>query len=137
MLHRVFSRQTAAELRTAAVGASLLTDDEFSALLAFTCGVYANMGNYKSFGDSKIVPDVTAERLDAFLATTDAFRSDADLARLWQRIRADIYDLSPRRQQVRFLSSLFYAKLATFSMSSTSCSLAWNEYFLLSPYSGE
>lgn len=100
VLHRVFSRQTAAELRTAAVGASLLTDDEFSALLAFTCGVYANMGNYKSFGDSKIVPDVTAERLDAFLATTDAFRSDADLARLWQRIRADIYDLSPRRQQL-------------------------------------
>ena len=33
--------------------------------LVYGTGVYANMGNYQGFGDTKIVPDLLPEHFDA------------------------------------------------------------------------
>ena len=56
LLREVFSRQTPASLR-AAVQESV-TEDEFCSLLLYTAGVFTNMGNYKGFGDTKIIPGI-------------------------------------------------------------------------------
>lgn len=35
-----------------------LDDLEWRQFLAYAAGVFANMGNYRSFGDTKIIPEV-------------------------------------------------------------------------------
>jgi len=38
----------------------------FQALLIYASGVYANMGNYKSFGDSKFIPNLPKVKLTGY-----------------------------------------------------------------------
>ena len=58
------------------------------------------MGNYKGFGDSKFIPNIPADKLDSFLQETKAFKNQAKLLDSWNRIKADVYDLSSRKQQL-------------------------------------
>lgn len=66
----------------------------------FTSGVLTNMGNYKGFGDSKIVPNLSIEKMESFLKATVAVKSSKHLADLWDAIKLSVYDLSTRRQQL-------------------------------------
>lgn len=67
------------------------------AILVFTSGVYANMGNYKGFGDSKIIPNLPTEKLEKFLSGSKAFQENSDLIKQWDRIKKLVYDLSPEK----------------------------------------
>ncbi|XP_046646528.1 dipeptidyl peptidase 3-like isoform X1 [Daphnia pulicaria] len=96
ILHQVFSQESVDDLKKQALENGL-SEDEFQAVLVFTCGVYANMGNYKGFGDSKIIPNITADKLEKFLIASKAFQSNADLVKVWNRIKNLIYDLSPKK----------------------------------------
>lgn len=55
------------------------------------------MGNYKSFGDSKIIPNLAADKLEKFLFTTKAFQRNTDLVKVWNRVKDLVYDLSPKK----------------------------------------
>lgn len=55
------------------------------------------MGNYKSHGDSKIIPNVPEEKLDAFFRSTKAFQTNPKLLKFWNQIKESIYDLSQKR----------------------------------------
>lgn len=35
-----------------------VSEDEYKMLLAYAAGVYSNMGNYRSFGDTKFIPEL-------------------------------------------------------------------------------
>ena len=54
LLKELFTRQTPASLRAAVEGT--VSEDEFRALMLYTAGVFTNLGNYKGFGDTKIIP---------------------------------------------------------------------------------
>ena len=56
LLKELFSRQTPASLRAAVE--STVSEDEFRALLLYAAGVFTNTGNYKGFGDTKIIPGI-------------------------------------------------------------------------------
>ena len=56
LLKELFSRQTLSSLRAAVQDS--VTEDEFTALLLYTAALFTNMGNYKGFGDTKIVPGI-------------------------------------------------------------------------------
>ena len=56
LLRELLSRQTPASLRAAVQ--ETVTDDEFKGLLFYAAGVFTNMGNYKGFGDTKIIPGI-------------------------------------------------------------------------------
>ncbi len=43
------------------------------------------MGNYKGFGDSKFVPALPVEKLEAFILSTEAAKNPA-MASLWQQV---------------------------------------------------
>ena len=55
------------------------------------------MGNYKGFGDSKIVPNLPAEKLEAFFMNTVVFQKNPNLASLWTQIKGLVYDLSHKK----------------------------------------
>ena len=42
----------------------------FQSLLTYTAGVYSNMGNYKSFGDTKIVPAISKVTILCYILLT-------------------------------------------------------------------
>ena len=56
LLRELFSRQSPASLRAAVQEA--VTEDEFRSLLLYSAAVFTNKGNYKGFGDTKIVPGI-------------------------------------------------------------------------------
>ena len=57
-IHRLNLAQPIEELRDVCVGKDGITETDFKAFMVYCSGIYANMGNYKGFGDTKIVPDL-------------------------------------------------------------------------------
>lgn len=121
VLHQIFHHQTVEELKGIAVNNCGLSEDEFQvprlcsssrcnpfflntmaficcqAFLVYTAGVYANMGNYKGYGDSKIIPNLPAEKLSHFFQSTKAFNTNPKLTEQWNQIKNQVYDLSHRK----------------------------------------
>jgi dipeptidyl-peptidase-3 len=59
------------------------------------------MGNYKSFGDTKFVPNVDAEKVRALVMSSEAAKKEsASIQDLWTRVGSLIFDLSPRLQKL-------------------------------------
>jgi dipeptidyl-peptidase-3 len=99
LLKEVFSRQTPASLR-AAVQESV-TEDEFRSLLLYTAAVFTNMGNYKGFGDTKIIPGIPRDKMEVVLQASVLFREDSDLvSRLWGACSSPMYSLLSRERQL-------------------------------------
>ena len=67
LIHRINVAQPIEELRDACVGKEGITEVDFKAFMVFCSGVYANMGNYKGFGDTKIVPDLQPETFEVLM----------------------------------------------------------------------
>uniref|UniRef100_A0A3P9MJX0 Dipeptidyl peptidase 3 n=1 Tax=Oryzias latipes TaxID=8090 RepID=A0A3P9MJX0_ORYLA len=57
LLQRIFRKETPEELEKVAATVGL-SSEEYKAFLVYAAGLYANMGNYKSFGDTKFVPNL-------------------------------------------------------------------------------
>lgn len=90
LLHKLFSAQNPADLKAAAVAAGF-TEEEVTALLVYAAGVFSNAGNYKGFGDSKIIPGIEADRLEELLKLSPIW---GQLQPLWAELQDKIYDLS-------------------------------------------
>ncbi|KAG9226318.1 hypothetical protein CCMSSC00406_0003197 [Pleurotus cornucopiae] len=77
-----------------------LSAEEWDALLQYTSQVLSNLVNYKSFGFTKIIPRVPAEK---FAAVVKASANAEKALLLWDNLNDHIYALSPE-------SSLFIGK---------------------------
>ena len=63
----------------------------------YVCGVLSNAGNYKSFGDSKIIPNVPKNILEKIVHASKAYKENSlEIASLWTKIRDIIYDLDEK-----------------------------------------
>ena len=49
-------------------------------------GFYANMGNYKGFGDSKFVPALPMDRLEILILASEAAANNPAIASLWNQV---------------------------------------------------
>ena len=58
LLQLVFSAEPVAKLTEAAVAAGL-SEEEVSQGMMYVAAFYGNLGNYKSFGDTKFVPEIS------------------------------------------------------------------------------
>ncbi len=66
-------------------------------LLAF----HGNMGNYRGFGDSKIIPNLPPAQLEALVKASQAFKDDPDeMGKIWQSIKDSLYTLTTRQKQL-------------------------------------
>merc|ERR1711971_325429 len=63
LLHRLNVAQSMESLQESIVGKNGVTDEDFQSFLSYGSGVYSNLGNYKGYGDTKIVPDLELKHL--------------------------------------------------------------------------
>lgn len=101
VLHQLFSNENVESAKNRAL-ASGWTEQEFTALLAFTAGFYGNGGNYKGFGDTKIVPDVDKYKLSIFLENSVAFAKNPKLAGFWKDVENLVFSLEPNKLALGF-----------------------------------
>lgn len=67
----------------------------FQSFIIYLCGVFANAGNYKGFGDSKFVPALSADKFELILKHTKAYQENpAEIDRLWNLAKDSIYSLN-------------------------------------------
>lgn len=98
LLQRLFRAQPPSELQSLATS---LTDEEYQALLVYAAGVYANMGNYKSFGDTKFIPNLPKEKLKALVWQSQAFQDNpSEMEALWSSCGDRMYSLEERQKQL-------------------------------------
>lgn len=60
MLFQLIYSQDMESLKASALAAGV-SDDEWRQMLAYTAAVFQNCGNYKSYGDTKFVPELDLE----------------------------------------------------------------------------
>lgn len=100
LLQRLFAAQPAEELGKAAAAAGV-SDDDFASFMTYAAAFYSNMGNYRSFGDTKIVPGCDRAALEAIVAASKAAADDgAAVTELMAAVGDLIYDLSPRVREL-------------------------------------
>ncbi|XP_078284370.1 dipeptidyl peptidase 3 [Rhinoraja longicauda] len=100
LLQKLFRAQPVHELQetATAVGVSC---EEYQAFLVYAAGVYSNMGNYKSFGDTKFVPNLPQEKLKELVWQSKAFRKNPDeMERLWLVCGDLMFSLEDRQKQL-------------------------------------
>ena len=69
----------------------------------FTAGFLNNLGNYRSFGDTKIVPVIGKEDLHKLIAASEAYKLDSALVdKLWSAASDRLYSLNPGDKQLGF-----------------------------------
>ena len=100
LIQRLIVSEKLSELKESALKADV-SDDDFKAFMVYSSGVLANMGNYKSFGDSKIIPNLPKEKLEAITKASKAFAQDGDgVQAICDSCCERIYSLSDKQAQL-------------------------------------
>lgn len=63
--------------------------------MVYACGVFANAGNYKGFGDSKFVPNIEMEKLETLVKNAKFCTED-----LWNNVKKPMFSLSEREKSL-------------------------------------
>ncbi|XP_015758341.1 PREDICTED: dipeptidyl peptidase 3-like [Acropora digitifera] len=102
LLQHLFHSETAEELKERAlVPEDGLSKEEFESFLIYAAAFYGNLGNYKSFGDTKFVPDLPKEKLQKIVFSSKAFEADSKKTEhLWNACSEAMYSLSPKIRQL-------------------------------------
>ncbi|XP_063702083.1 dipeptidyl peptidase 3-like [Culicoides brevitarsis] len=100
LLHRIFLKESPEQLKEVAKNAGL-SDEEYTAFLVYACGFLGNMGNYKGFGDSKILPDLEETKFEALVKKSKAFVEDPEkVGKLFESVKSSIFSLTDREKML-------------------------------------
>jgi len=68
LLVKLFGHEQASHLQASVEGSqgAAVSSDDFKAFLFYSAAFFNNMGNYKSFGDTKFVPDISQVRANLY-----------------------------------------------------------------------
>ncbi|XP_051960515.1 dipeptidyl peptidase 3-like [Xyrauchen texanus] len=100
LLQKMFRKQSPAQLESVATAAGL-SAEEYQAFLVYAAGLYANMGNYKSFGDTKFIPNLPKEKFKALVWESQAFKENpGEMEALWNSCSQPLYSLEDKQKQL-------------------------------------
>lgn len=100
LLQRVFRGQAIEELRSVAESNGI-TADEFQSFLVYAAAFYSNMGNYKSFGDSKIIPNLSQDKVETLVLKSAAATADpGGISSLWNAVKHKMFSLDARDREL-------------------------------------
>uniref|UniRef100_A0A8C3PCV0 Dipeptidyl peptidase 3 n=1 Tax=Chrysemys picta bellii TaxID=8478 RepID=A0A8C3PCV0_CHRPI len=100
LLSRLFRAQDPDQLGELARSTGL-TDQEYQAFLVYAAGVFSNMGNYKSFGDTKFVPNLPKDKLRRLIWQSQAFQEQPEeMKLLWDRCGELMFSLDAQQRQL-------------------------------------
>ncbi|XP_068630188.1 dipeptidyl peptidase 3 isoform X2 [Battus philenor] len=115
LLHRIFIGESLEKLKESAMKAGV-SEDDFQAFLVYAGGLFANSGNYKGFGDTKFIPNLSKESFELIVKSSKAYENDnTHILKLWQKVQNPIYSLAPR------LTSLGMADKGVTTYFSSNC----------------
>ncbi|VDN24972.1 unnamed protein product [Cylicostephanus goldi] len=63
------------------------SDEEWDAFLMYVSRFYYNNGNYRGFGDSKIIPGVDIKKIDALTRASEAAKVSSSFLRTWDIVQ--------------------------------------------------
>lgn len=102
LLHRIFLGESVDDLKAKALAANI-SEDDFQAFLVYCCGFFSNSGNYKGFGDSKIVPNLDVDAFEKIVKETKAFKENQKIMEsLWNHCKGPIFLLTPKTESLGF-----------------------------------
>lgn len=99
LIHSINTAEDVDSLTAKCVAAGL-TKEEVEAYLIYCSGFYANMGNYKGFGDCKFVPNLLEDRMEKLVLASQAAANNPELKELWNKVQVSMYSLSDREKQL-------------------------------------
>ncbi|KAF2072217.1 hypothetical protein CYY_006462 [Polysphondylium violaceum] len=88
LLQQLFSIDQVPELKSKLVP-SIISLEDFNAILYYSCLFYSNMGNYLSFGDSKFIPRINKDKFQLVINSLN----DSKLTLLWNKCSELMYSL--------------------------------------------
>ncbi|CAB54212.3 Dipeptidyl peptidase 3 [Caenorhabditis elegans] len=100
VLYRLFKSESVEQLKEKALSVGF-TDAEWQAFLVYAAAFYSNSGNYKGFGDTKIVPGVEQTKIRALLEKS-AVGTDEKVMKTWESVEKVIGSLESNELQLGF-----------------------------------
>ena len=92
--------QDTADLKAAAIKSGV-SEEDFTSFMVYCNGIYDNMGNYKGYGDTKIVPKLPVETFEAIVKASQAYSADSDtISDIWDAVKGPVYKLTSRQKQL-------------------------------------
>ena len=69
--------------------------------MVYAAAIFSNVGNYKSFGDTKIIPGVPMNKLDALVANSKFLgMSGSEAKEKWNAVKDKTFSLTEREKQL-------------------------------------
>lgn len=97
----IFEMQTVSELSDSAKSCGV-SDADISAFTSYFSGIFGNLGNYLSFGDTKFIPGLSKESFTTIVTGSKAYSSSPDVKNIFDKVIDALYSLHPRRLRLAF-----------------------------------
>lgn len=99
LLHSINTAEDVDSLKDKCLGAGL-SETDFTAYLVYCSGFYANMGNFKGFGDCKFVPNIDQEVMEKIVKASLAYTTNEKVSSLWDKVKDPMFSLTDREKQL-------------------------------------
>lgn len=91
LLKYVFSSSGVEGLKKASLEAGV-SEEEWQQMVTYSAAVFQNCGNYKSFGDTKFVPQLSADKFKTVIKASEAYKQDAaKIDGIMERIEREVF----------------------------------------------
>ncbi|KAK6058892.1 peptidase family M49 [Cooperia oncophora] len=99
--YRMFRAESIEELKEKALQCGF-TEEEWDGFLVYVAGFYFNNGNYRGFGDTKIVPAVDVAKIDALVQLSLAQETSPSFISTWEKVKPLITSLEESQLRLGF-----------------------------------